>query len=136
MSERDDFLSWVDSELKDAEIAMHGGDATARRAIWTRQEPVTVFGAWKGAVGLTDVGELFSSLEHTFSHCASHALELVAADVIGDMAYTVGYEHTQATVNGEPRTYTLRATQVYRREGGEWKVAHRHADEAAPPEQA
>jgi ketosteroid isomerase-like protein len=24
--------------------------------------------------------------------------------------------------------YTLRATQVYRREDGEWKVAHRHAD--------
>jgi ketosteroid isomerase-like protein len=22
----------------------------------------------------------------------------------------------------------LRATQVYRRESGEWKVAHRHAD--------
>jgi ketosteroid isomerase-like protein len=26
------------------------------------------------------------------------------------------------------RSYTLRATQVYRREDGEWKVAHRHAD--------
>ena len=46
----------------------------------------------------------------------------------GGMAYTVGYEHTQALVNGEPRTYTLRATQVYRREGGEWKVVHRHGD--------
>jgi ketosteroid isomerase-like protein len=33
-------------------------------------------------------------------------------------------------VNGEPRAYTLRATQVYRREGGEWKVVHRHADTA------
>ena len=29
---------------------------------------------------------------------------------------------------GEPRSYTLRATQVYRREDGEWKVVHRHAD--------
>jgi ketosteroid isomerase-like protein len=33
-------------------------------------------------------------------------------------------------VNGEPRAYTLRATQVHRREGGEWKVVHRHADTA------
>ena len=48
---------------------------------------------------------------------------------IGDLAYTVGYEHTQAIVDGEPRSYTLRVTQVYRREGGEWKVVHRHADE-------
>ena len=31
-------------------------------------------------------------------------------------------------VDGEPRSYTLRATQVYRREAGEWKVAHRHGD--------
>jgi len=44
------------------------------------------------------------------------------------MAYTVGFEHTQASVNGEARTYTLRATQVYRREDGEWRVAHRHGD--------
>jgi ketosteroid isomerase-like protein len=44
------------------------------------------------------------------------------------MAYTVSYEHTSASVNGAPRTYTLRATQIYRREDGEWKVVHRHAD--------
>ena len=34
----------------------------------------------------------------------------------------------QPSVDGKPRTYTLRATQVYRREGGEWRVAHRHGD--------
>lgn len=44
------------------------------------------------------------------------------------MAYTVGLEHTSVSVDGEPHTYTLRATQVYRREEGEWKVAHRHGD--------
>jgi ketosteroid isomerase-like protein len=48
--------------------------------------------------------------------------------VVGDMAYTAGFEHTSALVDGEPRSYTLRATQVYRREAGEWRVAHRHAD--------
>lgn len=47
------------------------------------------------------------------------------------MAYTVGYEHTQATVNGEPHTYTGRATQIYWREESEWKVVRRHGD--TPP---
>jgi ketosteroid isomerase-like protein len=37
-------------------------------------------------------------------------------------------EHTSASVDGQPRSYTLRATQVDRRERGEWTVAHRHAD--------
>ena len=55
-------------------------------------------------------------------------VELQAYDVVGDMAYTAGLEHTSASVDGQPRSYTLRATQVYRREGGEWKVAHRHGD--------
>jgi ketosteroid isomerase-like protein len=130
MSERDDFLAWVNSALRDAEIAVHNGDATPRRAIWSRTEPVTVLGAWKSAVGRAEIDELFSDLEQTFSGCTSYSYEIVAADVIGDLAYTVGYEHTQATVNGEARTYTLRATQIYRREGDEWKAVHRHADTA------
>jgi ketosteroid isomerase-like protein len=37
-------------------------------------------------------------------------------------------EHTTTTVNGEPRGYTLRVTQVYRREDDTWRVVHRHAD--------
>ncbi len=48
--------------------------------------------------------------------------------MVGDLAYTAGFEHTSASINGQPRSYILRATQVYRREGGDWKVAHRHAD--------
>lgn len=72
------------------------------------------------------MSDLFAQLEAIFSGCTSYSHEIIAADVVGDMAYTVGYEHTQASVSGEPRTYSLRATQVFRREDGDWKVAHRH----------
>ena len=56
--------------------------------------------------------------------------------MVGDIAFTAGYERTQASINGEPRQYVLRVTQVYRREDGEWKVAHRHADTAPDLEEA
>jgi ketosteroid isomerase-like protein len=128
MSERDEFLGWVETRLWDAELALHNGDSAQRAAIWSTREPVTVLGAWKSATGQKEVRDLFRYLETTFADCTSYAHEVVVADVQGDMAYTVGYEHTTASVNGEPRTYTLRSTQIYRREDGEWKVAHRHAD--------
>ena len=57
--------------------------------------------------------------------------EVVAAGASGDLAYTVGYEHNVVMSRGELRTYTLRVTHVYRREDGQWKIVHRHAD--APP---
>jgi ketosteroid isomerase-like protein len=128
MADRDDFLAWVDTRLRDAEIALHDGDAAPRLAIWSRQDPVTVLGVWKEANGPDEVRALFAQLEKVFADCRSYSYEVIAADVVGDLAYTVGYEHTQASVDGEPRAYTLRATQIYRREGGEWKVVHRHAD--------
>lgn len=128
MSELDEFLGWAGSRLKEAEVALHNGDTASRLAIWSTNDPVTVFGAWMSASGHHEVGDLFRRLGSTFSECTSYSHEIIAADVNGDMAYTVGYEHTQACVDGQPRQYSLRVTQVYRREGGEWKVAHRHAD--------
>jgi ketosteroid isomerase-like protein len=57
-------------------------------------------------------------------------VELLAAGVSGDLAYTVELEHTSVSIDGAPvEPYTLRVTQVYRREDGEWKVVHRHGDQ-------
>jgi ketosteroid isomerase-like protein len=128
VSDRDDFLTWVRSTLYEAELALHNGDAAPRRALWSRNEPVSVLGAWRNARGQQELDDLFTALARSFSRCTSFVFELHADDVVGDMAYTAGLEHTSASVDGEPRSYTLRATQVYRREGGEWKVAHRHGD--------
>ena len=128
MTDDDDFVTWVKTTLYEAELALHNGDAAPRRAVWSRNEPVSVLGAWRNARGQHELDELFSSLEGSFSDCTSYEFELQSYDVVGDMAYTAGLEHISASVDGRPRTYTLRVTQVYRREGGEWKVVHRHGD--------
>jgi ketosteroid isomerase-like protein len=128
MTEQDDFLAWVRTALYDAEVALHNGDPSPRRALWSRSEPVSVLGAWRNAFGQAELDELFTSLGASFSNCTSYRFELLAYDVVGDMAYTAGLEHTSASVDGRPRSYTLRATQLYRREDGGWKVAHRHGD--------
>ncbi|TDW91297.1 nuclear transport factor 2 family protein [Kribbella sp. VKM Ac-2566] len=128
MSERTDFLRWVETELRDAELAIHNGDADPRRAIWSTRDPVTVFGAWLTATTAADAEIVFRRLEENFSDCTSYKFELVSADVDHDLAYTIGYEHTSTTWQAESTSYTLRVTQLYRRENGTWKVFHRHAD--------
>ena len=128
MTDRDEFIVWTQSRLRDAETALHNGDPEPRLMLWSEREPVSVMGAWLSGTGQDDVRDLFRTLAETFSDCTSHVYEIVAADVIGDLAFTAGYERTQAVVKGERRRYVLRVTQAYRREEGEWKVAHRHAD--------
>jgi hypothetical protein len=51
----------------------------------------------------------------------------------GALAYTLGYERFSLSLDGGPvQPHTLRVTHVYRREDGEWKVVHRHADAPRP----
>ena len=128
MTDKEEFIAWTQSRLRDAETALHNGDAEPRLALWSSREPVSVLGAWRSATGQEEVRHLFRALAETFSDCTSHVYDIVAAEVIVDMAFTAGYERTQASINGERRRYVLRVTQIYRREDGEWKVAHRHGD--------
>jgi ketosteroid isomerase-like protein len=128
VSESEEFLAWATTSLFDAEVALHNGNAGPRRALWSRNEPVSVLGALRNAFGQVALDDLFRGLSNSFSDCTSYTFELQAYDVVGDMAYTAGLEHTSVSIDGQPRSYTLRVTQVYRREGGDWKVVHRHGD--------
>src|SRR4051794_3089194 len=119
MSDDDDFLAWVRTALYEAEVALHNGDAGPRRAIWSQNKPVSVLGAWRNAHGQEELDELFNSLAASFSECTSSRFDLQTYDIVGDMAYTAGLEHSSASVDGQKRSYTLRATEVYRREQGE-----------------
>ena len=129
MSDLDKFLATTLVRQVQAEEALHNGDPEPRLAMWSTQDPVTVLGAVQSASGWDQVSRLFRWLGSGFSGCTSYRFELVAAGVSGDQAYTVGYEHTTVSWDGTPlEPYTLRVTHVYRREDGEWKIVHRHAD--------
>jgi ketosteroid isomerase-like protein len=130
VTDKDEFIEWTQTRLRDAETALHNGDAGPRLALWSSHEPVSVLGAWRSAVGQEEVHDLFRTLAEVHSDCRSHVYEIVAADVVGDMAVTAGFERTEGSINGVRQRYVLRVTQVYRREDGEWKVAHRHGDRA------
>ena len=70
----------------------------------------------------------------TLQSFESWSAENVATAVGGDLAFSVELEHYGQRVEGENKEMTLRATQVYRREEGEWKIIHRHGDVLTPVE--
>jgi len=128
------FLDWFATTWLRAEEALHDGDAGPRFETWSSTEPVTLFGAWFNATDAAGAHEVFRTPERTMSDFVDEQITLIAYGVSGDLAYTVHREHTQTTVRGEVSDYVLRATQVYRRENGVWKVVHRHADrDPSPP---
>jgi ketosteroid isomerase-like protein len=130
MSELQEFLDGVVPGQQAADHAIHAGDAEPRKALWSHEDPVTVLGAFGvAASGWDECEEVFDWLATVFTGCESFELEIIAAGVSGDLAYTVGYEHSVASRNGEPaKPNRLRVTHVYRRENGEWKIVHRHGD--------
>jgi ketosteroid isomerase-like protein len=129
MSELEDFLEGVIPRYIDVEKAFHSGDVEPRLTMWTRTDPVSVVGAL-GPVrtGWAGVEESFRWIAARFSECTEYDLDVVTADVRGDLAYVVCRERAELRVDGEPTTIGLRITHVYRREQEQWKNAHRHAD--------
>jgi ketosteroid isomerase-like protein len=131
MTETEQFLATMRPRISEAETALHNGDSGPRVAMWSRTEPLTLFGAAMSGRGWGEIGPTFDALGKQFSDCLSYENEIIAAEARGDLAYTVALEHTTASVNGAgPEPYVLRATTIFRREDGEWKVVHRHGDAA------
>ncbi len=142
MSELDDFLTNILNRQSKAEEAIHNGDPGPRLEMWSKKDPVTLFGALGPCKSGTDeLTRTFHWVASLFTNCTVYDFELVAAGVSGDLAYTVGYEHSTRSMRGGPvEPATLRVTHIYRRENGEWKIVHRHGDvlpiDQSPPNEA
>ena len=129
MSELDDFLAAVLPRQRDAEMAIINGDAAPRKALWSHENPVTILGAAKNVSGWQDVESTFDWLASNFANGSAYDLDIIAAGVSGNLGYITGNEHTTMSVGGRaPAPLTLRVTLIFRREDGEWKEVHRHAD--------
>jgi ketosteroid isomerase-like protein len=78
---------------------------------------VTLLGADATMQGAEEVRPFFDLLASWFSNCTAYRFELVAAEVSGDLAYTVGFEHISLSFRGGPvAPLSIRVTHVYRRE--------------------
>jgi ketosteroid isomerase-like protein len=134
MAEVDDFLKDVLPGYIAAETALHNGNASPRKAMWSHQDPVTVFGAAVSKQGWSEIEPMFDWLASGFTDGRQCEHDIIAAGASGDLAYIVAFEHTTASVAGAPtQPFTLRVTTVFRREMGVWKVVHRHGDPFTDP---
>ena len=102
--------------------------------------------AWQSLVPLTDDFVLFSPFGGKPSRAADYTPERIArmgrffkngdyreevvqTFVSDDMIVLATIERTNASVGGlPPQEWALRVTSVFKREGSQWKLAHRHAD--------
>ena len=110
------------------------GDPAPLGEIVARVSPATFFGPRGGYLqGTRQVWASYERDAAAFGPNSENRLEIVDQGASGDLAYWVGFQRTTAQVSGKPTEFNLRVTEVFRREDGEWKLVHRHADPLATP---
>ena len=130
MDEVADFRATMLARQTEAEEALVHGDPRPRMELWSRREPVTLF----GAIGMSESGweqlsRTFEWVASRFSKVSDFRFDVETVAVSGDMAYTLGFERFSGSIAGRPvEPVTVRVTHIYRRENGEWRIVHRHAD--------
>jgi ketosteroid isomerase-like protein len=83
--------------------------------------------------GFDSSPERLSALSRAFRN-GDAKLEMAQSYVSDDLIVLVMIERQHGEVHGLPgQDWSLRVTQVYRRDGSEWCLAHRHADPLVRP---
>ena len=109
------------SALSDMDVAQLG-------EVWSHSSSVTTMHPMGGEqVGWPEVRKSFEEAAQGMSDVH---VELADRRIQtgGDLAYETGIERGRGTVAGEPIEFEHRATNVYRREGGQWRLVHHHTD--------
>ena len=74
------------------------------------------------------------ALEKFFAGGGEADFELEHSYASGELVVLVGVERQHGTVGGLPdQDWSLRVTLVFRREGADWRLVHRHADALVQP---
>jgi ketosteroid isomerase-like protein len=98
-----------------ADVWSHDAGATAMHPIGGRDVGWDqIAGAFDNVAGIASGGNI--------------QLKDQLIQVAGDMAYEVGIEAGTLTLGGIKAAIEHRVTNIYRREGGAWKVVHHHTD--------
>lgn len=117
----------------DGARAFLNGDPDAYGQLWSRADDVTIFGGFGGMERGGDAVAGRIAWGSARFRDGELRYEPITSAQSGDLAYAVGLERGRATVvEGEKAgELNLRVTHVFRREDGEWRLLHRHADAVA-----
>ena len=136
ISSFDPFLT----EWERAQTAFINGNPSSWKKNASQGEDATIFGAFGGSEkGWAQVSQRFEWASGQFKDSGgTEKFEYLNKQVSGDLAFTVAIERQTAWLADQPAptARALRVTQIFRREGGTWKLLHRHADplvERLPP---
>jgi len=113
-----------------ANAALMNGDIDGYLALVAHARDYTLMAPFGGAPtrGFDTSSERLAALARFFKTGESD-VELVQAYASGAMVVLVIIERQKAEVGGLPaQDWSLRVTLVWRREGSEWQLVHRHAD--------
>ena len=121
-------------EWETAQSRFINGDPTLWKQHASHRDDVTILGGFggNGEKGWDAVGARYNWASSQYkSGGATVKVEYLSIVVNGDLAFTVGIERQEEARVGDqqnPARRALRATQIFRREDGAWKLLHRHAD--------
>ncbi len=107
---------------------MGNGEKGVMAAVWSHAPSVTAMHPIGGlTAGWDAVSDSFDQVAGMAAD-ARISLRDQVLQVHGDIAYEVGVEQGEFKMGGIPIRLEHRVTNIYRREGGEWKVVHHHTD--------
>jgi ketosteroid isomerase-like protein len=132
----DEDLGELVERVREATGALMQGDVRRYVALVNHAPDFTLMPPTGGPVrqGFDSSPPSIEALEETFPGGGDGDLEVVQQVASGDLAVLVGVERQHGPVGGLPdQDWPLRVTLVFRREGSDWRLVHRHADALVHP---
>jgi ketosteroid isomerase-like protein len=105
------------------------GDSAPLASIWSHSSSITTMHPLGGCqVGWDEVRRSWEEAARLITDGRVMLADQLL-QVEGDMAYETGIEQGSFTMAGQTVSgFSNRVTNVYRREGGRWKIVHHHVD--------
>jgi len=138
MLEFANFIERIAAPPRDFDAFMRAREAAARAYVKgdveplarmaAESDPVTFFSpGGQNVSGARAVAERYATDARRFGRDGTTSLEVLHS-ASGDLAFWTGLQHAEAEIDGKRSPMTLRVTEVFRVEHGEFKLVHRHAE--------
>lgn len=127
----EDFRRFLQTRRAEVAQAYVQGDAAPLRGMATVHDPASFLGPGGTVLqGAMRVSEAHGEGAKSFGAGGSMRLEVLHHCASEGLAFWTGYQHATVVLQGKraPVAMKLRITEVFRREDGEWRLAHWHAD--------